>query len=161
VAKIHSFRELRVYEKLRWLHLEVHKLSLTFPKFELYELGGQIRRSSNSAAAQVAEGWGSRHTNIYIERICGAMGEVQETQHHLGVARDKGYLDDVRFAELDDAYDHCGRMLERLHQALSSWKGTTRTGTTVREDSPPYGRPRLPDWQAIEDITQQIMDEFD
>jgi four helix bundle protein len=37
--------------------LDISEISLTFPKFELYELGSQIRRSSNSAPTNIAEGW--------------------------------------------------------------------------------------------------------
>jgi len=160
MGKLKSFRDLKVYQKLKGLHLEVHKESLQFPKFELYELGSQVRRSSNSAPAILAEGWGSRHTNIYIEAINRSMGEVRETQHHIDVAKDKKYLTSERFQELDEAYDHCGRMLERLHQALSEWKGTTRTGKMVREDSVEYGTHRASDWQAVVKITEDVMEEF-
>jgi len=154
MAKLNSFRELRVYQELKRLHLEVNEESLRFPKFELYELGSQVRRSSNSAAANLAEGWGSRHTNIYLESVNRSMGEARETQHHLNVAKDKGYLKEERFRHLDDAYDKCGRMLERLHQTLSTWKNTTRTGDVVREERASYDA-GVPDWDealaAIED----------
>jgi four helix bundle protein len=69
MSQLKSFRHLKVYQKLKALHLEVHHETLLFPKFELYELGSQVRRSSNAAPAILAEGWGSRHTNIYIEAI--------------------------------------------------------------------------------------------
>jgi four helix bundle protein len=52
--KIESYEDLEVYQKLCDLHLEVHKLTFTFPKFELYELGSQLRRSSNSSPANIA-----------------------------------------------------------------------------------------------------------
>lgn len=84
--KIRSFRDLEVYKKLRELHLEICKLTMNFPKFELYELGSQIRRSSNSSPANVAEGWINRHINIYLECINRALGELQETEHHLYIA---------------------------------------------------------------------------
>ena len=61
MSQIKSFRDMKVNQKLKGLHLEVSELSLAFPKFELYELGSQIRRSFNAAAAILAEGWGSRH----------------------------------------------------------------------------------------------------
>ncbi len=138
MPQVRSFRDLRVYQELRQLHLVVHDDSLKFPKFELYELGSQMRRSSNSAPANLAEGWANRHTNIYIEAINRALGEIQETQHHLSVAKDKRYLTDARFEELDGRYTSCCRMLERLHQSLSEWRGSTRTGQMVREDSVPY-----------------------
>ena len=56
MSKLRSFRELRVYQKLKELHLQVHELTLTFPKFETYELASQLRRSSNAAPAILAEG---------------------------------------------------------------------------------------------------------
>ncbi|PIP12628.1 MAG: hypothetical protein COT45_01125 [bacterium (Candidatus Stahlbacteria) CG08_land_8_20_14_0_20_40_26] len=55
IGTITTFRDLDVYKKLCELHLEIHKLSMDFPKFELYELGSQIRRSSNSIPANVDE----------------------------------------------------------------------------------------------------------
>jgi four helix bundle protein len=154
MGKLNSFRDLKVYQKLKGLHLELHAESMGFPKFELYELGSQVRRSSNSAPALLAEGWGSRHTNMYIEAINRAMGEARETQHHLDVAKEKKYLTEQRFAELDSRYDECGRMLEGLHQALSGWAGTTRTGSVVRESPAGYGSDAvLPDWTNAERIT--------
>ena len=66
---IKSFEDLEVYKKLCELHLTISKVSLSFPKFELYELGSQIRRSSNSIAANIAEGWNNKHLNIYLEEI--------------------------------------------------------------------------------------------
>ncbi len=73
------------------------------------------------------------------------------------MAHEKGYLSRDRFAELDDAYDHCGRMLERLHQSLSAWRGSTRTGMEVREGQPAYQVTRSPsDWDHVLEITEQI-----
>lgn len=157
MGQLQSFRELKVYQKLKALHLDVHDETLGFPKFETYELGAQVRRSSNAAPAILAEGWGSRHTNIYIEAISRAMGEVRETQHHLDVAREKKYLTAQRFQELDVRYNECGRMLEGLHQALSSWQGTTRTGHVVREDQSGYSTGFAhQDFNALLKITEQL-----
>ena len=62
MAKLNSFRDLRMYQELKRLHLAVNDESLRFPKFEMFELGSQVRRSSNAACAILAEGWGSSHT---------------------------------------------------------------------------------------------------
>jgi four helix bundle protein len=67
--KIGSFEDLGVYQKLCQLHLEVSQASLKFPKFELHELGSQLRRSSNASPANIAEGWNNKHINIYLEGI--------------------------------------------------------------------------------------------
>jgi four helix bundle protein len=159
MGEIQSFRDLRVYQKLFALHIEVHNLSLTFPKFETYELGSQVRRSSNSAPAQIAEGWGSRHTNIYLESVSRALGEVRETQHHLAVAQAKGYLSREQHKGLDEGYDHCGRMLERLYQSLSEWRGSVRYPTQVKEEPALYlsSAALLSDWEEVVGITFSVM----
>ena len=160
MSEVRSFRDLRVYRELKRLHLEVHAERRRFPKFETYELGAQVRRSSNSAPAILAEGWGSKHTNIYIEVVNRSMGEARETQHHLDVAREKGYLSDRRFEELDSDYEQCGRMLERLHQSLSRWRGSTRTGSASREEQSGYGDlAAAPDWETAVQITLDLMGE--
>lgn len=137
MAGIKSFRDLKVYQELKRLHLEVHRRSLTFPKFEMHELGSQVRRSSNSAPANIAEGWGSRHTNIYLEAVNRALGETRETQHHLEMAWEKGYLTEEQLRELDAGYDSCGRMLESLYEKLTHWRGSTRT-SVLREEGVSY-----------------------
>jgi len=91
-GEIRNFEDLEVYRKLCELHLEINELSLKFPKFELYELGSQIRRSSNSIAVNIAEGWNNKHINIYLESINRAQGELQETRLHLYIAYSKKYL---------------------------------------------------------------------
>ena len=118
MSKINSFRDLDVYQKLFALHLDIHEISLTFPKFELYELGSQIRRSSNSAPANTAEGWNNQHTNIYLEALNRAIGECQETQHHLSVSLSKKYITGDQFTDMDDRYQECIKMLHGLRKSL-------------------------------------------
>ncbi|MGR3310372.1 MAG: four helix bundle protein [Candidatus Brocadiales bacterium] len=123
--KIESYEDLGVYQKLCELHLEVNEHTFKFPKFELYELGSQIRRSSNSAPANIAEGWNNKHVNIYLEGINRAQGEIRETTHHLTMAFGKKYLDNEKFKNLIDRYNECGRMLRSLEKSLTSWRSKT------------------------------------
>jgi four helix bundle protein len=123
--EIRSFEDLEVYRRLCELHLEMSELSLRFPKFELHELGSQIRRSSNSIAANIAEGWNNRHINIYLEGINRALGELQETKHHLCISFRKGYLEEKIYKEYLDKYNECGKMLRGLEQSLSKWRSKT------------------------------------
>ena len=127
----------------------------------MFELGSQLRRSSNAAPAILAEGWGSRHTNIYLEAINRSKGEVRETRHHLDMAHAKRYLSRPRWAEFDGAYEVCDKMLERLHERLSEWRGTTRTGYEVREEAGQCGvQKQADDWEAIARITAEAMEGF-
>jgi len=96
----------------------VHELSLTFPRFEMYELGSQVRRSSNSAPANLAEGFNNKHRAIYRECISRALGEARETQHHLMVAHRKGYVTKELFAKLAEEYNECSRMLRAIDAKL-------------------------------------------
>ena len=111
--------DLSVYKKLCELHIEVHELSLKFPKFEIFELGSQVRRSSNSAPANLAEGFGNKHTAIYTECISRSQGEIRETKHHLFMAYQKGYISEEKYADLYNRYEECSKMLYGLEQSLT------------------------------------------
>src|SRR3989338_1995219 len=115
---IRSVEDLRVYQLLFELALEVSTVSLTFPKFELYELGSQVRRSSNSAPAQLSEGWGNRHIKMYLEGVTRALAEVRETRHHLRIARRKGYFSDEVEKAILGKYEECRLMLQSLEQSF-------------------------------------------
>ena len=117
-GKIESFEDLDVYRKLCDLHLELSEVSLKFPSFELYELGSQLRRSSNSAPANIAEGWNNKHLNIYLEGINRAMGELQETLHHLTMAFRKKYLSSEEYEGYRNRYLEAAKMLRGLERSL-------------------------------------------
>lgn len=55
-----SYRDLEVYKLSKTLAIRVHKMSLLFPKFELYEEGSQVRRSSKAVTSAIVEGYGRR-----------------------------------------------------------------------------------------------------
>lgn len=120
MKKVESFEDLDVYQKLVELHLEINELSLKFPKFEMYELGSQIRHSTNSAPANLAEGWNNKHINIYLEGINRTQSEVQETKHHLYISLKKGYLKEEVYLRYKTQYDECGKMLKGLERSLES-----------------------------------------
>ena len=120
--KIESYEDLEVYQKLCDLHIEVNELTFTFPKFELYELGSQLRRSSNSSPANLAEGWNNKHVNIYLEGVNRSQSEVRETRHHLTMAYRKDYISKKKHIDLINRYDECGRMLTSLERSLENWK---------------------------------------
>ncbi len=115
-----KFSDLNVYKKLFMLALRVDKLTMTFPKHELYELGSQLRRSSNSVPANLAEGFGNKHTSIFTECISRSQGELRETEHHLGVALKKKYLSQKEFGILFEEYEECAKMLYGLEKSLSA-----------------------------------------
>ena len=79
-----SYRELDVYKESKQLAIEIHKMSLTLPKFELYEEGSQIRRSSKAVTSAIVEGYGrKRYKQDFIKFLVYAQSECDETIVHL------------------------------------------------------------------------------
>jgi four helix bundle protein len=115
-----KIQDLSVYNKLFNLALEVNRLTMDFPKFELYELGSQLRRSSNSPGANLAEGFDNKHTNIFTECINRAQAEIRETLHHLRLAFSKSYLNERRLSYFTSEYETCSKMLLGLERSLKS-----------------------------------------
>ena len=77
-----SFRDLIVYRKARELLLAIFRLTKRFPKEENYSLTDQIRRSSRSVGAQIAESWAKRrYEKHFVSQLPDSDGEQQETQH--------------------------------------------------------------------------------
>ncbi len=110
--------DLEVYRKLCALHIDVCDLTHTWPHEEKYELGSQVRRSSNSSAAQLAEKNDDRHVRNKVEGVNRSRGEAGETIHHLYMATLKKYLTREAFETLRSRYRECIRMLNGLEKAL-------------------------------------------
>ncbi len=108
----YSYRDLLVYQKARALSKEIFDLSTGFPKEEMYSLTDQIRRSSRSVGAQIAEAWAKRsYEKHFVSKLTDADGEQQETQHWLEIAADCGYLSQSQAKALTEKCCEIGRML--------------------------------------------------
>ena len=110
--------DLDVYDKLCRLHIEVCDLSYKWPPQEKYELGSQVRRSSNGSPAQLAEKHDDRHIRNKIQGVNGSRGEARETIHHLFVAKLKGYISNDTYQAYRERYRECIRMLNGLERTL-------------------------------------------
>src|SRR5580700_5866672 len=104
--KIRVHRDLDVYKVAFAMALEVMDISKNFPKEERYSLTDQIRRSSRSVCANIAEAWRKRrYQAAFIAKLSDAETEAAETQVHAEFASRHGYLNRQQFAEIDDAYE--------------------------------------------------------
>jgi four helix bundle protein len=110
-----SFRDLLVYKKARLVAKEIFELTQRSPKEEMYSLIDQIRRSSRSIGAQIAEAWAKRrYEKHFISKLTDADGEQLETQHWIDTAEDCGYLSSQEAAKLNDELAEIGRMLSSM-----------------------------------------------
>jgi len=88
-----SFRDLIVYQKSRVATKEIFQISKILPKEERYSLTSQVRNSSRSVGAQIAEAWGKRqYKKHFVSKLTDADAEQLETQHWIEVAGDCEYL---------------------------------------------------------------------
>jgi four helix bundle protein len=120
---VKKFEELEVYQLALELQRQIFALSKRFPKDEQYSLTDQIRRSSRSVGANIAEAWHKRrYTAHFVSKLTDADGEAAETRHWLQTANDSGYLDEGSFKVFIDRYHVLGAKLGRMIQDASSWK---------------------------------------
>ena len=79
-----SYQKLRIYKLAVEVSIEIHRISLSLPKFEMYETGSQIRKSSKSTKSNIVEGYGrKRYINEYIRFLVYAQASNDETLDHL------------------------------------------------------------------------------
>ncbi|WP_423127525.1 four helix bundle protein [Gaoshiqia sp. Z1-71] len=110
-----SFKELETYKLAREISFEIFKFSKSFPSEEKYSLTDQIRRSSRSVGAQIAEGWGKRrYEKHFISKLTDADGEQLETQHWLEVAFECDYIKEEQFRHLTNKCELLGRMIQNM-----------------------------------------------
>ena len=112
MADVSGFRDLKVYQLAYRLAMEIFQLSKSFPPEEKFSLTDQVRRSSRSVAANIAEGYRKKqYVKMFVSKMADADGEATETQVWLDFARDCGYLSRERQRELTSGYEEIGKML--------------------------------------------------
>ncbi|MBL4656933.1 MAG: four helix bundle protein [Flavobacteriales bacterium] len=124
MAYAESFRDLDVYKLSKELSRRIFDITKDFPKEEMYSLTDQVRRSSRSIGAQIAESWAKRrYEKHFISKLTDADGEQQETQHWIKTAFDCSYLSKELADDLLEKCASIGKMLNTMIQKSSSFCG--------------------------------------
>ena len=106
------FRDLIVSQKARELSLTIFKFTKRFPKEEAYSLTDQIRRSSRSVGAQLAQAWAKRrYEKHFVSKLTDSDGEQQETQYWIETAFDCEYISQEEVLTLLEKCAEIGRLL--------------------------------------------------
>ncbi len=122
MSAVRTYRDLDVYKNAMELAMRVFGLTKNFPAEERYSLTDQVRRSSRSVCANIAEAWRKRrYAAAFVSKLNDAEGEAAETQVHLEIAWRSGYLKQETFAESDDAYDKVMGQLVRMIEHPDKW----------------------------------------
>ena len=122
-----SYKTLEVWQMSRELVIEIHRMSLEkLPKFELYEEGSQIRRSSKSVKSNIVEGYGRRrHKAEYLRFLDFAFASHLETTDHLETLFETGSLtDQTLYDSLHERLDILGRKLNNFIRSVEKQHNT-------------------------------------
>ncbi len=120
--KVHDFRELEVYKKAFDLQQKIFELSKTFPREEQYSLTDQIRRSSRSIGANLAEAWKKRkYPAHFVSKLTDSDCEQAETVHWLNTAFACGYITKDIYGEFVLNCERIGRMIGVMIRDVDKW----------------------------------------
>ena len=115
-----GYKKLEIWQLSREIVIEIHKMSLMLPKFEMYEEGSQIRRSSKSVKSTIVEGYGRRnYKNDFIKYITYAIASNDETLDHLENLFDTKSLNDEKYYySIHSRLEILGKKINKFLQAV-------------------------------------------
>ena len=120
--KILRHHDLIVYKKSIELAMRIFEISKKFPKEETYSLTDQVRRSSRSVSANIAEAWRKRrYSAAFVSKLNDAEGESAETQTWIELAVKCGYLVRATAKELFKEYDEVISILVSMENRPETW----------------------------------------
>jgi len=119
---VRSHEQLEVYRVAFDAAMQLFELSSRFPAEERYSLTDQIRRSSRSVCANLAEAWRKRrYPASFVAKLSDADAEAGETLTWIAFARACGYLEEPSATELADRYDRIMAMLVKMIRRPEPW----------------------------------------
>ena len=114
-----TYKDLEIYQSAHALGVSLHHFSLSLPKFELYETGSQLRRSSNSVSANIVEGFVRRRYKAeFIRFLVFAHASCNETIEWVEYVRDCHPNLKKSTKDILDKLDKLGRKINRFIQAV-------------------------------------------
>lgn len=111
---IKSFRELEVWQLAMTLVAEIYRLTLRFPRNELYGLTSQMRRAAVSVPSHIAEGSRQRTTAALLHYLSQALASEAELETQIEIARQLRYAKDEEIKDVEDLAVRVAQMLNRL-----------------------------------------------
>jgi four helix bundle protein len=116
-----SYKDLEIYQLSHQLGVAIHHFSLKLPKFELYETGSQLRRSSKSISANIVEGYGRRRYKAdFIRFLVFSHASCNEAIEWLEYIRDCHTQSQSQSEPLIDQLNLLGGKINRFIQAVES-----------------------------------------
>lgn len=129
MAKIASHKELTVWNNAMDAAMKVFEMTKSFPVEEKYSMVDQMRYSSRSVAANLAEAWRKRrYQAAFAAKLNDAEAEATEAQTWIECALRFGYADQKTANELDEAYEHIIGQIVTMIRQPGKWTLDDRAG---------------------------------
>ena len=121
-----SYKKLEVWQIARELSIEIHQMTMALPKFEMFEEGQQIRRSSKAVRSTIVEGYDRRYyKQEFVKFLIYALSSNDETIDHLDVLFETNSLHDkalyeklsIRLTELGKKLNNFLKSIIENHQS--------------------------------------------
>lgn len=121
-----SYKQLEIWKLSRELVIEIHKMTMNLPRFELYETGNQIRKSSKSIKSNIVEGYGRRrYKQDFIKFIIYSLASNDETIDHLETLFETESLrDEDLFKKLHKKLEILGKKINKFLQSVEKFHNT-------------------------------------
>ena len=119
-SPINSYRDLLVWQEAMNLAEAAYKLTVRFPREEIFGLTSQLRRSGSSVPANIAEGYGRDSAGSYVQHLRIAQGSLKEFETHLLLAERVGLIDTNALTPLLDTSEKIGKMLRGLIRSIEA-----------------------------------------
>ncbi|MCF6132517.1 four helix bundle protein [Flavobacterium wongokense] len=115
----HNFKNLKIWSLSMEIAAEVHKLSLEFPKNEVYGLTSQMNRAAVSMPSNIAEG--SNRSDIHFKHFLNiSLGSSFELQTQLLIANQNSYITEERTTEIESKIIEFQKMITGFISKLDS-----------------------------------------
>ena len=117
---IKSYYDLEVYKDSYSLALQIHRMTKTYPKYERYEIGSQLRRAALSVPLNIAEGYGKKDSIADFKRFLRmSLGSCNEMHVLIDMSKDLHYIDEETHKKMWESYNVLGK---RISTVIAKWK---------------------------------------
>jgi four helix bundle protein len=149
-----SYKNLEIWKLADDLVVEIHEMTLTkLPKFEMYEEGGQMRRSGKSTKATMVEGYGrKRYKAEFVKFLIYSLGSNDETIDHLeNLFKTKSLQDEVLYNYLHAKLETLGKKINLFIKGVDNtdWNKPTSTNRRLCKENPEVKQPVAKNQQPV------------
>lgn len=109
-----AYQKLIAWQKADLLVREIYKITLSFPRYEIYGLTSQLRRAALSIVLNIIEGHARQNRNEFRQFLKIAYGSLAEVEYLIAFAKDQKYLSETPYREIENLRRNCGQVLWKL-----------------------------------------------